>query len=199
MRSLSVTDADGNAVPPLQRLSSGKQALATSSPVGADECLQPAASHGTSCQRRPSFSPFLPVPTGNTDHLTHPFWRNRKTNPLKSLDEINGIVERNQWICCTKSMALFRQTGFFVVPFCRFRRSFPAVLPESAGVVARCDSREGGVGVSIGGGAGDALGHHAVANAVELLVRSLLQSVHGRLAVNGVDHDALRTDGLHHL
>jgi hypothetical protein len=39
------------------------------------------------------------------------FWRFQATKSMESFNEVNGIVERNQWNCSTKSMDLFRKTG----------------------------------------------------------------------------------------
>jgi len=46
----------------------------------------------------------------------------------------------------------------------------------------------------IAGGAGDAEGNDAVADGIELFVSGLEEACGGRLTIDGVDHDLLRTD-----
>jgi hypothetical protein len=45
-----------------------------------------------------------------------------ETKLMESLNEINGIVQQNQWNRSTKSMDLFRKTGNFAEVIWRFQR-----------------------------------------------------------------------------
>jgi hypothetical protein len=51
----------------------------------------------------------------------------RETDPLESVNEINGIVERFQWNRSTNSMALFRESASAAVCLQRFCCSFLTV------------------------------------------------------------------------
>jgi hypothetical protein len=54
------------------------------------------------CGNRRFSSVFLPDKASLSDGFSKQIHWFCSTNPLKSFNEINGIVERNQWICFLK-------------------------------------------------------------------------------------------------
>ena len=62
----------------------------------------------------------LPKTNGKTDGWKKQKRQMAETKPMESFNEINGIVERNQWNCSTKSMESFRKTNALVSPICQF-------------------------------------------------------------------------------
>ena len=53
----------------------------------------------------------LPIWKTENDRLAQVIWRKCGTKPMELLNEINGIVQRNQWNRSTKSMGLLKKTG----------------------------------------------------------------------------------------
>jgi hypothetical protein len=87
---------------------------------------------------------------------------------MESLNEINGIVERNQWNCSTISMESFRETGGFVCFFWRFSSVFLAFFFSLFGVLflwkRRCRFVRGAFGRMKGDGPARKEGRRRKAN-----------------------------------
>ncbi len=55
--------------------------------------------------------PRLPEMNVKTDALEQQKRQNGETNPMELLSEINGIVERNQWVCFLKMAFSLAENG----------------------------------------------------------------------------------------